>query len=356
MTRVRSFALAVPLCVLTLLGAGCLGSAPAPTGPDGGIFVTRDTAVKWDQLKVLNLGTKLASIADVGTVSVAIDPQDPATMYVGTTENGLMISLNAGQSWELARGLSTGKINAIAVDGKDKCTVYVARSNQIQKTTTCGREWAEAYAHAKADVAISALIVDWFNPKILYAGTAQGDILRSDDGAVSWRVLRRVEGARINSLSLDPKDSRVLYVATQGAGVLKTVDGGANWVEYSRQQFQDYNNARSPHAVVIDPTVADRVYHLSKFGILRSDDGGLSWKPLQLPTPPGEVDIKAFAINPKDSKMIVYASKNALVMSLDAGVTWSSKKLPTKRDVPWLIFDTAPTQGLFLGTAPVVTR
>jgi hypothetical protein len=46
-------------------------------------------------------------------------------------------------------------------------------------------------------------------------------------------------------------------------------------VEYNRQQFQDYNNARSPHAVIVDPLIADRVYHISKFGILRSDDGGL---------------------------------------------------------------------------------
>jgi photosystem II stability/assembly factor-like uncharacterized protein len=352
MTRVRSFLLAAPLCVLTLLGAGCFG-APAPaTGPDGGVFVTRDYGTKWDQLKILNLGTKLGSIADVGTVSVAFDPQDPQAIYMGTTENGVLYSLDGGQSWQLAKGLSTGRVSAITVDAKDKCTVYVARSNQIHKTVNCGREWAEAYAHAKADTAITALVSDWFNPKILYAGTSQGDILRSDDGALTWRVLRRVEGARINSLALDPKDSRVMYVATQGAGVLKTVDGGANWVEYNRQQFQDYNNARSPHAVVVDPMVTDRVYHLSKYGILRSDDGGLSWKALQLPTPPGEVDVKAFAINPKDSKVIVYASKNAIVMSSDAGVTWSSKKLPTKRDVPWLIFDSAAPQGLFLGTTP----
>lgn len=353
MTRVRSLALALPLGLLALLGAGCLGSAPPPTGPDGGMYVTRDYGTKWDQLKILNLGTKLGSIADVGTVSYAFDPQDPAAMYVGTTENGVIFSLNGGQSWELAKGLSTGKVNAITVDAKDKCTVYVARSNQIHKTTTCGREWGEVYAHAKPDTGITALVSDWFNPKILYAGTSEGDILRSDDGALTWRVLRRVDGARINSLALDPKDSRVMYVATQGAGVLKTVDGGANWVEYNRQQFQDYNNARSPHAVIVDPQVADRVYHLSRYGILRSNDGGLSWQALQLPTPPGEVDVKAFAINPKDSKVIVYASKNALVMSADGGVTWSSKKLPTKRDVPWVAFDSATPQGLFLGTAPL---
>jgi photosystem II stability/assembly factor-like uncharacterized protein len=352
MTRVRSFAFALPLCVLTLLGAGCFGDPKPAAGPDGGIFLTRDYATKWDQLKVLNLGTKIGSIAEVGTVSVAMDPQDTAAMYVGTTENGLMFSLNAGQSWELSRGLSVGRINAISVDGKNKCTVYAARSNQIHKTTTCGREWGEVYAHAKPDVGVSSLITDWFNPSIVYAGTTQGDILRSDDGAATWRVLRRVEGARINSLALDPRDSRVMYVATQGAGVLKTVDGGANWVEYNRQQFQDYNNARSPHAVIVDPLIADRVYHISKFGILRSDDGGLAWQPLQLPTPPGEVDVKAFAINPKDSKMIVYASLNALVLSTDGGTTWSSKKLPTKRDVPWLLFDTAAPQGLFLGTTP----
>lgn len=352
MNLARSFSFVAPLCLLALMGAGCFGKTKTAVGPDGGIFVTHDNATKWEQQKVLNLQTKIGSLADVGTVTAAIDPQDSDIIYVGTTENGLLFSLNGGQSYELSRGLSLGKIRAISVDSKDGCTVYATRANQIHKTTTCGREWREVYAHAKATVTISAIITDWFNPKILYAGTSEGDLLRSDDGAAHWRVLRRVEGAAINSLVLDPRDSRVLYVATQGAGVLKSVDGGANWMEYNRQQFQEYTSARSPHGVFVDPQVIDRVYHISKYGILRSDDGGLSWKPLTLPTAPSTVDIRTFAINPRNSKMLVYASDTALVMSEDGGTSWSSKKLPTKRGVAWMRFDQEPVPALFLGAQP----
>ncbi|MBP7133944.1 hypothetical protein KBA73_01885 [Patescibacteria group bacterium] len=352
MNRARSFSLLAPLCLLALLGAGCFGTtSKTATGPDGGIFVTNDLGTKWGQLTLLNLDTKLGSIADVGSVSATFDPQDPATFYVGTTQNGLMYSLNSGQSWQLSRGLSIGKVNAVAVDAKNKCIVYAARANQINKTTSCGREWNEVYAHAKSDVLITSLISDWFKPEIVYAGTSQGDILRSDDGAAHWRVINRVDGARINNIVLDPHDSRAIYVATQGAGVLKSVDGGANWMGYDRQQFQEFPNARSPHGVFLDPSVHDRVYHISKYGILRSEDGGLSWKPLTLPTPPGEVDIKVFTINPKNPNMIVYASQTALVVSSDAGATWASRKLPTKREVSWLVFDTTNPQSLFVGTA-----
>lgn len=348
----RSF-LAAPLLALSLMGAGCFGfgGSTAVVG-DGGVFRTRDEAMKWEQLKVLNLDTQLGSTIELGTVSVGLDPQDPNTMYVGTNENGLMYTTNNAQSWYLSNGLTKGKINGIVVDAKDKCTVYAIRANQIVKTTTCGREWAESWSHPKSDTVITAIAGDWYSPKTLYVGTSDGDILRSDDGAVTWRPMHRVDNNRINDLKIDPKDSRVIYVATNGAGILKSVDGGATWIEI-RKQFQEFQYARTPKFVVLDPSTKDRIYHISKYGLLVSDDAAATWRAVTLPTAPQETEITSFIVNPKDPKTLVYSTKSALVMSKDGGTTWSSKKLPTTRGVAWMVYSREEKPALILGAAPV---
>lgn len=347
----RSFLL-VPLLALSLTGAGCFGlGGSTPAVADGGVFKTTDDAVKWEQLKVLNLDTQIGSTVQLGTVTASFDPQDPAAIYVGTAENGLMYTTNSGASWQLANGLSKGRVNGIVVDAKDKCTVYALRLNQVQKTSTCGREWAEAWAHPKADTVITAIAGDWYNSKTLYIGTSEGDILRSDDGAATWRPIYHVDNTRINDLKVDPQDSRVVYAATNGAGLAKSIDGGATWIEI-RKQLQEFQYARTPKFLVLDPSVRDRVYHISKYGLLVSDDAGATWKAVTLPTPPQSTEIVSFIVDPKNPKHLVYATASAYVTSRDGGVTWGSKKLPTTRGVAWMGFDKETPPALLLGAAP----
>ena len=247
--------------------------------------------------------------------------------------------------------MTIGRIAAIAVSSKDKCTVFAARSNQIFKTENCSRDWNQVYFDPRTDKRFTSLVVDWYNPRIVFAGTSDGDIVRSEDGGTSWRVVHRVDGVAINTLAMDPRDSRTLYAATNGSGIGKTSDGGQTWTMI-RQPFQDFDFARRPVAVVVDPSLANTVYNVSKYGLLRSDDGGVTWTALKLPTPPGTIDIRAFAIHPKDSRQLVYATDASVVWSVDGGQTWTPKKLPTTRGVSFLLYDKAADPTLFFGAAP----
>lgn len=338
---------------LALFGAGCLPGTSSTSATDGGIFRTKDEGGAWQQLRTLNLGTKLGSIANLGTAALTVDPQDPLAVYAGTLENGLLYSLDGGESWNQARGLSIGRVQTVAVDPKDKCTVYATRGNQIFKTDNCGRDWNQAYFDPRTALVFQALIVDWYNPRTLYAGTSEGDIFRSDDGGKSWRRLQLVARERVNSLAIDPRDSRVIYAATNGSGILKTTDGGASWTAIA-DAFKDFEGAKRVTAVVVDPQLAGTVYAVSKYGILESNDAGATWHALTLPTPAGTVDIRALAVHPKDSRVLVYATNASLVVTRDSGATWTARKLPTTRGVSSIVFDRSPReQTLFLGTAPI---
>ncbi len=339
-----------PMGLISLLGAGCFGGTAKPVGLDGGVFRTRDNGTVWQQLSTLNLGTKIGSIADVGVQSMAIDPQDSQAMYVGTVENGLLYSLDGGASWAQAKGLTTGRISVIGVDPKDKCTIYAARGNQIHKTTNCSRDWNLVYVDSRPEVAFSVLTVDWFNAKRLYTGTTLGDIFRSDDGGTSWARLSQPESARISGIAIDPRDSRVVYVSTDGSGLLKSGDAGTTW-DRIYKQFETFDYARRAKILVVDPSLANTLYTVSKFGILRSQDGGATWNALNLPTPPDTTDIRAMVVHPTNSSRIVYATNTNIVFTVDGGKTWMPKKLPTRRGVSAMLFDNVSSTSLFLGAS-----
>jgi len=347
-----ALAVFTPLFALAIMGQGCLGGQPA-TGPDGGLYRTADMNA-WSHLTVLDLGKQIGSLANVGMSSLALDPQDPGALYAGTVQNGILYSLNGGESWINPEGLSKGNVVAIAVHPKDKCVVYAARLNQIMKTENCQRDWKEVFFDARTDKRFTSIAIDWFNPNVVYATTDGGDIVRSSNNGDTWSVVYRLDGVALKNIIVDPHDSRVLYVSAFGQGILKTVDGGQNWEKIRDTLSEIDSKTRRSTLVVADPSTKDRVYQVSDYGILRSDDAGASWQALTLPSPPDSVKILAFAVNPKDAKQLVYATPSSVVFSADGGATWTSKRSPTTRPPKTLLYDLSDSPRLYL--APGVAK
>lgn len=343
-----------PFLALALFGQGCLGGSPAPaTGPDGGVWKTTDRGTTWVNKRAFVQGPKVsANAATFSIVALAFDPQDTNTIYAATGENGLVYSLDGGDSWQQAKTLSTGRVNIVAVDPKNKCTVYASSANKIFKTETCGRDWIQIFFDPRTDKSFTKLVVDWYNPTNLYAGTSEGDVFKSHDSGANWQTIKRVEGAAITSLVMDPRDSRLLYVGTQGDGIWKTPDGGSTWVQIKKQFGDEYRDAHRVTQIVLDPKSPTAIYVVSKYGIIKSDDQGQTWKALNLTAPPGTIKISSFAIDPTDNKKMVYTGPNTVTYTSDGGITWSAKKLPTTRAGSVVLIEPKNGNILYLGTIP----
>ncbi|MBU1348464.1 hypothetical protein KJ781_00130 [Patescibacteria group bacterium] len=346
--------LALPFLAVVLFGQGCFGgTSSTSTGPDGGVWKTTDRGMTWANKRALVTGAKItADAATFSVVTMAMDPQDSSSLYVGTAEHGLAYSLDGGDSWQRGKSLNTGRINAIAVDSKNKCTVYAASANRIYKTETCGRDWATVFVDPRTDKSFTQLIVDWYNPTTLYAGTSEGDIFKSINAGVSWQAATRIEGTPISAIVMDPRDSRLVYVGTQGDGIWLTKDGGNTWLQVKKQFGDEFRDARRVTRIVLDPKTPDMLYVVSKYGIIVSQDQGETWKALSLTAPPGTITILAMAVDPTDSKKLVYTSPTTITTSDDGGVTWTSKKLPTTRQGAFLLTDPKDGGTLYLGTIP----
>lgn len=354
-TSFRSFVrFALPLLALALMGQGCLGTATtAPKGPDGGVWKTTDRGATWANKRALVQGPKVtADAANFSIVTMAFDPQDSNAIYLGTADAGIAYSLDAGDSWQKAKTLATGRINAIAVDPKNKCTVYAASGNKIFKTETCGRDWTQVFFDPRTDKSFTQLLIDWFNPTTLYAGTSEGDIFKSVDAGISWQTSTRVEGVPISSMLMDPRDSRLVYAGTQGSGIWKTADAGVTWTQIQKQFGDEYRDARRVTQLVLDPKAQNALYVVSKYGIIKSEDQGETWKALNLTAPPGTIKINAMAVDPTDTKKLVYVGPTTVTYSSDGGLSWTSKKLPTARQGSVLLMDPKNGNIIYLGTQP----
>jgi len=122
-------------------------------------------------------------ILDHGCYSLAFHPQDPATVYAGTTRT-VMKTIDGGKTWQV-----TGLVN-------NQTVLY-------------------------------GLAVDPFNPNHLYAGgvasSTQWALFESLDGGSKWQEIPAPSSAGnasgISSLVADPKESGVIYISRFGGGV-----------------------------------------------------------------------------------------------------------------------------------------
>jgi len=349
MQRRKIFLTISGLIFITLIttGAAC-GIKLTPPAVDGGVFRSTDKGESWLQKAIIPAPTGNKSFAGVNIVTIVLDPQDNRTLYLGTEGEGMLVSYNGGESWFQPERMNRGTINAIAVDPKSKCTIYVGAENKIYKSIDCGRFWTNIYFDSRLDKLITNIAIDNSNPAIVYAGISSGDLIKSDNAGGTWNTIKRFED-KIVKIIIDKFDSKNVYIATQGRGIYKTTDRGSTWVDLNRDLNQ-YPGSFEFMNLIQDQTQRDSFLLVSKYGLLKTVDGGTSWQAMALLTPPGSAVIYGSAINPQNNKEIFYTTATTFYYTADGGITWKTKKLPTSRLANYLLIDPVNPNVIYMGT------
>lgn len=346
--------------VILLLGAGCVqfggGGASQQLGP-AGMYRSSDKGEAWAPIVALPTPQGVKSIAGVNVYRIFQDPSDPNALYLASRNQGLFYTYNNGTSWARVDVLSGKYIYALAVDPQNKCNVFVSDAAHIYKTDDCSRTWHLLYSEERPSQRPVSLAVDFANSNLIYAGLAGGDIIRSHDGGNSWQTIKRF-GFAIQYLTADPLVAKRVYVAAYGQGLFRSDDTGNNWYDLNRN-LNNYSDAFNFYRLVLHPTKRDVMFWVAKYGILKSDDGGASWTDLKLITPPGSVNIYAFAVNGQNDKEMYYVGtildekgvpvRSTFYKTVDGGVTWLTKKLPTNTIPVYLLVHPTDGNTLFLG-------
>lgn len=325
------------LAVIVLLGtSGCIinfntpSSSPTAAANLGGMFVSGDKMDTWKSISALMMpsGTS-GSIVNTDIYFMRIDPSDSSAIYIGTRADGLFYSYNAGAGWTQATKLPVGFVRDLVIDPVNKCQMYAAVEERIYKSVDCARTWRGVWYSGDVNNKVAALGIDWYAPRYVYAGLADGTFVKSDDSGVSWMVSKKFE-QRVNKIIVDPNDSHNVYAGILNVGLFKTSDKGDNW-ESLNAAMKGFNLANVYYDFVLSKSVKDEIVYANQYGLLRSLDGGTTWSEIKLLTQPGAEAIYGLDIDPKNANNIYYGTATNLYKTSDGGTNWIVKRLPTTR-------------------------
>lgn len=344
--------------ILVLLTPGCtvnLGGTKTNVS-DGGIWRSADGGKIWTQnVSVPTINGKIVTIGNADIRRIIFDPSDGNVIYLATENNGIIYSYDGGNSWQQFKQLNKGKIYSVAVDSRDKCNLYALVENRLYKSTDCGRAWDVAYFHQNASVALVDLVVDYNNPSIIYMVDSVGEIMKSINAGQSWNtVYREKNNALFYDVVMSPTDSRIVYAGTLTRGIYKTMDGGINWSSLG-DGLKSYSGSMGYKKLIIDEATPNGLIFISKFGMLRSRDGGNTWEIVKLLPASGSAVLYSVAVNPKNSQEIYYTTATTLVKTTDGGSTWSSQKLPfsNSRIANFIVVSPINSSVVYIGTKAI---
>ena len=164
------------------------------------------------------------------------------------------------------------------------------------------------------------LVVQPSNPNIMYAAGVTGGVWKSLDAGRNWRPLTDLlPNIAVSALVMDPSDSRILYAGTgegvfrtgfRGAGIFKTVNSGKNWTRLASTFNVDF---RYTNDLVISPNDPRRLYAATRTGVWRSRNRGNTW--VQILDPQVSRGCLDLAIRTDLSVDVLFAACGNLVQS-----------------------------------------
>lgn len=359
-----SLALVSSACSISTTSLGTSSSSSSANEKDSSVFLSTDRGDNWRIMtNLISANGRNENINDINVNVMTMDPQDNLAIYLASYNSGLYYTYNIANGWNSVKTLTTGTINDVKVDPKNKCVLYASATNRLYRSNDCARTWKQVYFDNNTAINVSTIAIDQFNTNIVYIGTSRGEIIKSVDSGESWQTIQRLDEG-VARLIISPLDSRLIFVATAKNRIfsfspLSSTDSstpiGENndvlvdkWTDLN-SVLADYNLGSSFKDFIICLQDGTMFIATDKL-ILRSPDNGITWESIKLIQPEKDAVINAMAVNPRNSQELYYVTNTTFFRSIDGGLTWTTKKLPTKRAGRELLVDFSNPSIIYLGT------
>ena len=267
----------------------------------------------------------------------------------------MYVTYNAGEKWS-SIFTDRGKINDIAIDPNSRNIIYVATGNKIFKSADGGENWTQSYLETLPQRTVNCLAIDNYDTNKVYAGISDGRLIRSLDGGISWKLVNKFK-ENIKQVLINKNNTQIIYVATPNRGIFRTTNLGESWtnitVDDKRTDLKEYEGINEFKFAVFDQTKSDSLLIATRYGLLKTDNGGGSWQEINLVSVPKTTEILSIAINPQNNQEIYYGIANALYKTRDGGRNWETKSLPTTRAAQCLLIDPQTPEIVYLGVTKI---
>jgi photosystem II stability/assembly factor-like uncharacterized protein len=239
--------------------------------------------------------------------------EDRTLIVAGRT--GLYVSKDAGESW---RHAVAGEVLSIATTPSfaDDGVIFIGTAQDgVLRSDDAGQGWGGANSGLLDLTALAvAFSPNFAQDRNAFVGTASG-LYRSRNGGRSWREVNlELDQPAVQVLAISPRftEDRTVFAGTEADGLLRSDDAGASFApvpELADRGISALTMAPDGRTVVV----------AAGSELLRSDDGGTSWQ--ALPEAPGLV--LALALLPTANGDMLVAGLHRLgIARLDAENRW----------------------------------
>ena len=172
---------------------------------------------------------------------LAADPHNEGVVYAGTQGNGLLRSIDKGQTWQAA-GLDNQVVKSIAFSRSEPGVIYAgAKPPYIFVSRDDGESWTELDTFRQmrqpswktpaepGDPYVQGLAVSPTDPNVIIAGIEYGAMLRSADGGVTWQGHLKGTSKDCHSLTYHDTDGNWVYQGGGGWPAAVSRNGGLSW-------------------------------------------------------------------------------------------------------------------------------
>ena len=329
--------------------------------------------------KSVNGGTTFKPMFDKQPVqsigAVAVDPQNPKTIWVGTGESwtrnsvsigdGIYRSTDGGEDWTNLGLKESERISKILIDPHDSNTVYVCVPGKlwsdsddrgVYKTTDAGKTWSRILKGANLSTGCSMMSMDPKDPEVLYAGMwdfrrrgwtfrSGGDtssspsgsaLYKSTDGGATWNELDEKSAPGLPpkpwgrlAVTVAPSNSDVVYVLIEStrSALFRSGDGGKTWQERDRGNMMVWRPFYFAN-LIVDPKNENRLYK-PDLTLVVSEDGGNSFSGAGNDA---HGDFHDLWINPDNTDQLIAGDDGGVWYSYDrANTWWKANNLPVSQ-------------------------
>ena len=341
---------------------------------NGGIWRTSDGGSTWE-----DVGAGIDNMV----IAVAFDPTNSARIYAGTLGAGIYRGdYSAGSvSWtQINSGLSDTTILSIAVSLTSPAVLYAGGYNWVYYSDDYGDNWVIADNNYPS-LYTEAVAVSPTDPDTFYAGAQRlggvwsggltpGGFYKSTAGAGDDNLVLKNVGMQetfVLDIAKDPDNPNILYAGTWGSGFFRSDDGGDTWVAknagiqqpfiYGIEAVADggsptgvtlyaatfytgesvyvstdrgetwtvpYSGALPSAFDITTTTSPDDLAAATGYGVLFSDDGGVTWYISHDLTEAESGIVLELARDPNNgSKLLAATYGGGIWTSTDAGANWT---------------------------------
>ena len=326
-----------------------------------GFWMTSDGGKKWAMTTQRNLEIN----------SIAVHPDNPNRVFIGTNNYGVMVSNDGGKSFNPTNANFTSRFTySVNADSENPNRLYAMTQNTATGggflfiSSDGGANWEQAKNLDVTRVAPFAMLQDRINPSTLYLGTNIG-MFRSDDRGLNWTQLlppkpptpakkpvRRAPARRTTkAVAVKPKPvvevpavaaaptSNFIPALGEKIKVLAYTEDGKNGILAGTDKgiYRSYDLTKGWERIPFGEGLNDNVFVINTSadrpdaiwvgtatsGVIVSRDNGATWA--KVPGVPEKIPVSTIVFDKKNQNNIYVGTIQTLYLSRDGGKTWTRR-------------------------------